>query len=162
MSVVDYFLKIDGIQGESEDKTHPNECQLESWSFGASQGGTMAFGGGGGTGKVQMQDFHFVMKNCKASPKLFLACATGDHIKSAILVCRKAGKQQQEYLKYTFTDLLISSFTTSGSGAGDVLPMDQVSFNFAKIESAYREQNADGTLKGPIQMYYSLKQADGG
>ena len=34
----------------------------------------------------------------KASPKLFLACASGQHIKEAELVGRKAGKEQQEFL----------------------------------------------------------------
>jgi type VI secretion system secreted protein Hcp len=162
MAAVDYFLKIDGIQGESQDHAHKNEIQLESWSFGASQGGTFAFGGGGGAGKVQMQDFHFVMKSNKASSKLFLACATGDHIKNAILTCRKAGKEQQEFLKWTFHDLLVSSFQTSGSGSGDVLPMDQISFNFSKVESEYKEQKADGTLMGPIKTWYDLKQTKGG
>jgi len=162
VAVVDYFLKIDGIQGESGDQTHKNEIQLESWSFGETQGGTMAFGGGGGAGKVQMQDFHFVMKSNKASPKLFLACAQGEHIKNAILTCRKAGKEQQEFLKWTFTDLLVSSFQTSGSGSGDVIPMDQISFNFTKVESEYKEQKADGTLMGPIKTHYDLKLSKGG
>lgn len=162
MAAVDYFLKLDGIQGESADHAHKNEIQLESWSFGASQGGTFAFGGGGGAGKVQMQDFHFVMKSNKASAKLFLACAQGEHIKNAILTCRKAGKEQQEFLKWTFSDLLVSSFQTSGSGSGDVLPMDQISFNFAKVESEYKEQKADGTLMGPIKTWYDLKQTKGG
>jgi len=162
MSLVDYFLKIDGIPGESEDSKHPNECQLESWSWGAKQGGTMRAGGGGGAGKVEMEDFNFTMKNNKASPKLLLACAQGTHIKNAVLTCRKAGKQQQEYLLYTFTDLLISSFKTTGSGSGDVLPMDDVSFNFSKIQQDYREQNADGTLKGPITAWYESKTQTSG
>jgi hypothetical protein len=57
----DALLEIDGIAGESGDD---------------AQG----VGGGGGAGKVQMQDTHFVAKASKASPKLFLACATGSHI----------------------------------------------------------------------------------
>ena len=61
-----------------------------------------------------MQDFHFTMSTNKASPKLFLACANGEHIKSAKLTCRKAGKDQQDYLKVTFTDLLVSQFQTNG------------------------------------------------
>jgi type VI secretion system secreted protein Hcp len=162
MAAVDYFLKVQGVEGESGDAKHKNEIQLESWSFGATQGGTMAFGGGGGAGKVAMQDFHFVMKTQKASPKLFLACANGEHIKNAVLTCRKAGKEQQEFLKYTFSDLLISSFQTGGTGSGDVLPMDQVSFNFAKIESEYKEQKLDGTLAGAIKMHYDLKTNTGG
>ena len=34
---VDYFLKIDGIPGESKDLKHPNEIQLVSWSAGYEQ-----------------------------------------------------------------------------------------------------------------------------
>ena len=162
MAVVDYFLKMDGIQGESQDKTHKNEIELESWSWGETQSGTASRGGGMGAGKVSMQDFHFVMKVNKSSPKLMLACAQGEHIKNAILTCRKAGKEQQEYLKWTFTDLLVSSFQTGGAGAGDVLPMDQISFNFAKIECEYKEQKPDGTLGGTIKAYYDMKQNVGG
>jgi type VI secretion system secreted protein Hcp len=146
MAQVDYFLKLDGIEGESEDDKFPNQIQLESFSWGASQGGTMAFGGGGGAGKVQMQDFHFVMKNNKASARLFLACASGDHIGKGILSARKAGKEQQVFLVVTFTDLLVSSYQTSGSGAGDVLPMDQISLNFAKIEVEYKLQDKSGKV----------------
>ena len=156
---VDYFLKIDGIPGESQDAKHKDEIQLMSWSWGESQSGTFAFGGGGGAGKVNMQDFTFVMSVNKASPKLLLACANGEHIKNAIVTARKAGKDQQEYLKITFTDLLISSFHTGGSGD---LPTDSISFNYGKIEYEYKEQNLDGTLKGPVKVYYDLKKMVGG
>src|ERR1035441_7460568 len=105
MAAVDYFLKIDGIEGESQDKTHKNEIQIESFSWGESNVGSMGAGGGGGSGKVAMQDFHFVMGAKKSTPNLILLGADGSHVKSAILTCRKAGKDQQEFLKYTFTDV---------------------------------------------------------
>src|SRR5665811_2168576 len=141
MAAVDYFLKIDGIEGESQDKTHPNEIQLQSWSWGEVNQGSMGAGGGGGSGKVAMQDFHFTMGVNKATPMLLIACATGDHIKSAILTCRKAGKDQQEFLKYSFFDVFISSYQTGGSDS----PMEQCSFNFTKIQVDYKEQKIDGT-----------------
>lgn len=91
MSTTDFFLKIDGIDGESADGKHKGEIDLLSWSWGETQSGAHAAGGGGGAGKVSMQDFHFTMTVNKATPKLIQACAGGDHIKSAILTCRKAG-----------------------------------------------------------------------
>jgi type VI secretion system secreted protein Hcp len=157
MAAVDYFLKIDGIEGESQDAKHKGEIDLDSWSWGETQGGTMAFGGGGGAGKVQMQDFHFVMKVNKAAPKLIVACATGEHIKKAVLTCRKAGKEQQEFLKYTFTDVLISAYQTGGASSGGVIPSDQISFNYGKMEVEYKEQQADGTLGGAIKGGFDLK-----
>jgi len=153
----DYFLKIDGIEGESQDATHKGEIQLESFSWGASQTGTFQYGGGGGAGKVSMQDFHFVMKHNKASPKLMMACASGEHIKKAVLTARKAGKQQQDFMKVTMSDVLVSSFQTGGSANGDEIPMDQISLNFAKIEHEYRQQKLDGTLDGAIKHVVDLK-----
>jgi type VI secretion system secreted protein Hcp len=158
MAAVDYFLKIDGIEGESTDHKHKNEIEVESWSWGETNAGSHAGGGGGGAGKVVMQDFHFVMKMCKASPKLFLACATGQHIKKAELFCRKAGGEQQDYLKVTFSDLLVSSYQTGGSSQSDVIPTDQLSLNFAKIEFEYKEQKADGSLGAPVKAGYDVKQ----
>lgn len=153
----DFFLKIDGIPGESHDSKHKDEIDVMSYSFGASQTGSFSAGGGGGAGKAQFQDFHFTMKISKASPKLFLACADGSHIKSALLTARKAGKEQQEFFTVKFSDILVSSFQTGGSGGGDELPTESISLNFTKMELEYKEQKADGTLAGGIKAGYDIK-----
>ena len=158
MALVDYFLKIDGVPGESGDSKHKDEIQVLSFSFGENQAGTMAFGGGGGAGKVQMQDFHFMMNVNKASPKLFLACASGEHIKNAVLTARKAGKDQQDYLKVTFTDLLVSSFTTNGDAHANSLPVDSIALNFAEIEIEYKVQEISGQLGAATKVKYNLKE----
>ena len=159
MAAVDYFLKIDGIPGESADAKHKDEIEVLSYSFGETQSGTMAFGGGGGAGKVQMQDFHFMMHANKASPKLFLACATGDHIPKAILFARKAGKGQQEYAKVTLTDILISSYQTNGEASANGLAFDSIGLAFTAIEMEYKAQNADGSLSPATKAKYNLKES---
>ena len=63
---------------------------------------------------------------------------------------------KQEYLKIKFSDVLVSSYQTGGS-QGDVLPMDQVSMNFSKIEMEYKAQKADGTLDAPTKAGWDLK-----
>lgn len=153
---VDFFLKIDGIEGEATQAKVEKQIQLLSWSWGESNSGSAASGGGSGSGKVSMQDFHFTMQACKASPKLFLAVATGEHIKSAQLTCRKAGKEQHDYLVIKFSDVLISSYQIGGSEGSNELPVDQVSFNFKKIEWEYKEQKADGTLGSPVKAGFDL------
>lgn len=162
MAAVDYYLKIDGIdKGESSDAQYKGSegwIQIDSWSFGESQTGTMAYGGGGGAGKVQMQDFHFTMRMNTASPKLFLACATGEHFKKATVHARRAGKTQQTFLSVIYSDCLVSSYNTSGSGAADVVPIDSISLNFSKIEVEYKEQKPDGSLGAPVKTGYDLKQ----
>jgi type VI secretion system secreted protein Hcp len=151
MAQVDYFLKVDGVEGESTDAKHRNEIDILSYSWGVTQTGSQSAGSGGGAGKVAFQDFHFVANSSKASPKLFLACASGQHIKSAILTVRKAGKDQQEFIKYTLEDILVTEFNNDGPDGDLAVPTDQFSINFVKIEFSIRSQNPDGTLGDETQ-----------
>jgi type VI secretion system secreted protein Hcp len=156
-TMVDYFLKIERIPGESQDAKHKDEIQLLSWNWGEEQAGTHHFGGGGGAGRVHMRDFHFTMNINKASPKLMLACATGDHIPKAVLTARKAGKDQQEYLKITFEDLLVSLYETGSDATVNGLPVDSVGLNFSRIVIEYKVQNADGTLGSGTRVGYDVR-----
>jgi type VI secretion system secreted protein Hcp len=152
---IDYFLDIDGIKGESTDKVHAGKIQLLSFSWGASNTGSFASNSGGGAGKVSFSDFSFAMNINKASPELMLSCATGKHISKAQLICRKAGDKQQEYMKVHFTDLLVSSYQTSGSSE---IPVDSISLNFATLKYEYAPQKADGTLDTPVIRGYDIKK----
>src|SRR5262249_48114155 len=158
MAHVDYFLEIDGIQGESADAKHKNQIELQSFSFSEAQSGSFAWGGGGGAGKVHMQDFNFAMKVSKSSAILALACASGQHIKKAVLYARKAGGTQQDFYIVTMSDLLVSSYQVHGSASGDVVPVDSVSLNFAKIEWKYQLQDEKGNVGNPVITGYDLKQ----
>lgn len=155
MAAVDYFLKIDGITGESQDAKHKGEIDLVSFSWGESQQASSA-GAGGGAGKVHMQDLHVVMRENKASPQLMLACASGQHLKSAVLTARRSGAQQQDFLVYTFKDLVVSSFATAGV-ADQPAPLDQVSFGFGQIVVEYHPQKPDGSLDAVVHAGWDVK-----
>ena len=154
MAQVDFFLKIEGVDGESTDDKHKGEIDIESFSWGVANQGTHGSGGGGGAGKAVFNDIHFHTHVNKSSPKLFLACATGEHFKKAVLTVRKAGKDQQEYYKVTMSDCLVSSYQSGGSGTP--IPTDQYSLNFAKIEFEYKPQKADGTLDSAVKAGYDV------
>ena len=70
MAAVDFFIKFDGIKGESADAKHKDEIDVESWSFGETNAIGGGAGGGGGAGKASFQDFHFTMHLNRASPAL--------------------------------------------------------------------------------------------
>jgi type VI secretion system secreted protein Hcp len=152
----DFLLEIEGIKGESSDSKHKDFIEIESFSWGATNGGTMSTGGGGGAGKVAFQDVHFTTKVNKASPLLMLHCANGQHLKKATLFVRKAGGDQQEYYTIKLTDVLVSSYQ-SGDHTGGDLPIDQFALNFAKIEFSYKPQKADGTLDSAIEHGWDVK-----
>lgn len=141
LAASDYLLELDGIKGESPDSVHPGTIELESWSWGASNPSVVG-GGGTGAGKANFQDLHFTCSLDKASPQLFLACASGTHIPSAKLFVRKAGGQQDYYI-ITLTDILVTSFNQAPGSSADTTPAQSFSFNYAKIEWSYRA--ADGS-----------------
>ena len=151
---VDVFLKLGDIKGESKDSKHAGEIDVLSWSWGVSQTGTMAHGGGGGAGKANFSDLNIMHALDKASPVLMSKCATGEHIKEATLVSRKAGKGQQEYLIIKMNDILITSVQPSGSSEH---PMESVSMNFAKVNMEYKPQKEDGTLDAGLHFKYDIK-----
>ena len=151
---VDVFLKLGDIKGESKDAKHAGEIDVLSWSWGVSQTGTAASGGGAGAGKVNFSDLNFTHKVDKASPLLMKACATGQHVKEATLVSRKAGKTQQEYLIIKMSDILVTGVQPSSAGED---PMESVSMQFAKIDLEYKPQKADGTLDSAIHFIYDIK-----
>jgi type VI secretion system secreted protein Hcp len=153
----DYFINITGVEGESRDAKHKGWIDVESWSWGETNAGAPATGGGAGAGRVQMQDLHFTTRVSKASPKLFLACANGQHMKEARLVGVHGGAMQQEFLTWTFSDVLISGYQTGGAEGGEILPTDQVSLNFAKLKVEYRTQKADGSLDAPVAAGWDVK-----
>jgi type VI secretion system secreted protein Hcp len=163
MATADYYLKIDGIEGEADAVGFEKQMQIESWSFGASNSGSASQGSGMGVGKVSLQDFHYVVQNGKASPQLFLACAKGNHIPQAILSCRKTGGDGKPftYTKITFADIVISSFNSGGSNGSNILPMEQISFNYSKITFEYFQQKADGRVTLTNTVNYDIKKVEG-
>jgi type VI secretion system secreted protein Hcp len=154
MAAFDYFLKLDGIPGESADAKHKGEIDVLSWSWGESQP-VPASPGGGGAGKVAMTDLHVSANLSKASPQLLLACAAGTHIKGAVLTGRKGGKAQAEFLTFSLSDVLVSAYQTGGATAE--APLDSISLSFSKIEMTYREQTAKGGLGPAIRVGWDRK-----
>ena len=151
---VDYFLKLDGIKGESKDSKHVDEIDILSWSWGLSQPGALATGGSS-TGKVQFQDFHFTKRTDRSSPVLILKCAKGEHIKEGLITARKSGDDAVEFLKIKLTDVLVSSHQSS---AGGDVPSESFSVNYAQVEYSYFPQKEDGTLGPPITAAWDLRK----
>jgi type VI secretion system secreted protein Hcp len=146
---VDIFLKLDGIQGESMDASHSDEIAILSYTWGQSQPAVAA--GGGAASRVSMQDFQFTMHVNKASPKLFLACANGARIKTAILTVRRSGENPVEFLKWTLTDVTVASYQTAASAPSDAPPTDEISLRFTQIATEYTPVKPDGSLGMPIK-----------
>ena len=86
------------------------------WAYSTGVSNVAApIGGGGGAGKASFSDFAITMPASSASAKLFLACAQGKHFPQAKAeIVDAKGVRMAEF---HMTDVLISSYQTSGSGA---------------------------------------------
>lgn len=140
---VDMFLKLDGIDGESQDKTWKGKIDVLAWSWGVSNSGTTHMGSGSGAGRAVHQDISVTKWMDKASPILLQHAVNGKHIASGQLVCRKAGGKQMEYIKLDFKDIIITSLSVGGSGGEDRLT-ENVSINFGSYKYNYIEQTSAG------------------
>jgi type VI secretion system secreted protein Hcp len=140
---VDMFLSLDGIKGESADKSHKGEIEVLAWSWGLSNTGTFHHGEGGGAGKANFQDISFTKHIDKSSADLLYSCASGKHIAKGKLTIRKAGENPLEYLTYDFENVLVSAVSTGGSGGEERLT-ESVTVNFAKVKMEYWTQAAKG------------------
>lgn len=160
---VDAFLKIDNVPGESTDDKHKDWINVISWSFGDSQTVTAHAGGAAGATAVKMQDFKFTMRTNKASPKLFLTCANGQHLRDVKLEVCKSGEFKQKFLEIKLSDVIVSSFVSLGSSGGaDVYPMEEIMLNFGKIEITYTLTDKTGKPIGETKSNWDVKANKGG
>ena len=154
MAVVDFFLKIAGIKGESQELKHKNEIEVEAWSWGLTNPGAAA---PAGAGKPTFQDFSFVKRVDRSSPRLALASATGEHIPQAILAVRRpTGRVSFEFLKVTLSDVQVSGYQGTAEGT-EAPPMDSFSLKFSKIEFSYTMQKEDGSPDAPVTVGWDVK-----
>jgi len=156
----DCFLKIDGVPGESTDDKHKDWIELLSYSHGVSQtsSGAASSGGARSAERCDHQDFSVVKALDKASPKLALFCCDGTHVKEvAVELCRATGDKQR-YMEYKMEDVIVSSVRPGGSAqGGEALPLEEVSFNYGKIEWTYTEtDHKTGQPKGDVAANWDL------
>jgi type VI secretion system secreted protein Hcp len=154
----DIFLKINGIDGESADATHKDEIDILSWSWGVTQQANMQVGSGGGAGRATVEDMTFSHYIDRATPNLTQYCLTGKHIDEAKLVVRKAGGNPLEYIKFTMSDVLITSVHPSGVSDSESRPLESVTLSFARLKQEYVVQNAQGGSGGAITATFDIKK----
>src|SRR5436853_5410128 len=107
MAVVDYFLKIEGIAGESTDVQHKGEFEIKDFSFGVENPTTIGSAtGGAGAGKIKFNEFQIKKTTDKASPLFFKNCCVGAHYKTVTVAMRKSGGDKytagKEFLVFVF------------------------------------------------------------
>ncbi len=136
-----YFLAVDGIPGESLDPQFPNTIEVLDWSWGVTSS-ISPTNTGSGAGKSKPTPFTFVSRTSVATPKLFLACATGKHIKNAVLHARKTGLAKP-FLTIKLDNVFVTSCQVAPAPT-DAYPLDVVRLEYGAVTISYLQQSPAG------------------
>jgi len=145
---IEIFLKLDGIDGESTKAGAEKWIEIFSFSNGASNHSSVAFGTGSGAGKVDISSVSLQKMLDVASPYMFASCCAGTHIATGNMIVREATGATtgpQIYFQYDFTECFIDSISWGGA-AGGGKPSESLSLSAKSIMVTYWPQNGDGTL----------------
>jgi type VI secretion system secreted protein Hcp len=140
------FLKIDGVTGDSADARHRGEIELVSWSLGMATpvAATLGTGASASSGRPDFQPLRVTHRLDRAVPALLQTAASGRHVPSAVLSCRRPGREAADYLKVALQDVLVSGVRLGDSA--DAAPSAEVTLVYGKITIEYRPQMPDGSL----------------
>ena len=141
---VEMFLKLSGIEGESSDAKHKGEIDVLAWSWGLSQEAGSPTGGGGGAGRVKIENISIEKLVDLASPLLLLFGAQGKHITDGTLTTRKPGKGSSDFLLFKMTDVIVTSVHVAAAKDTNQ-PTESITLSFGKVEFDYRATKPDGS-----------------
>lgn len=134
-AAVDMFIKIDGVDGESQDAKHENWSDVLAWSWGLSKDSR---------GKTCIQNLSITKWLDSATPALAQSIPDNERYVFATLVMRSAsGTNPLEFLVYDMSNVSVTSMSMGGSGGEDRLT-ENVTFEFEELTGTYREQNPEG------------------
>jgi len=148
---VEIFLTIVGITGESQKSGAEGWIEIFSFSNGASNPTSVAFGTGSGSGKVDISSISLQKQLDSSSPFLFANCCGGVHAATGSMVVRESigTTTTQTYFQYDLTEVFVDSISWGGA-AGGGKPSESVSLSSKGITITYTPQNADGSLGDKI------------
>ncbi len=150
------FVDINNIDGESTDVGHRNWIDALGYSFGVSQTATTHAGGGAEAGRADFADFAILKAADKATPKLFAATASGEHLSEVrVEIGRSAEGGFQRLLEYRLQDVVITSFKPAGTSEGRLL--EEVSFVYGRLRITYYRYKADGSPEGQVEEEWDLQ-----
>ena len=171
------FAKYDGIDGESKDSNHDKWIDVLSIDWGVHKPGGGDTGQSRRRGSAVVEDVTLTFEYEKAAPKLLESALTGRvtpgleiHLTKAPLVCRipettdaqicqEVPGSREVYLKYEMTNVLVSSYSVSGSGLDQgVVPTVVVSMNFEEVKVTYGQLGNDGSQKGDVETTWKVEK----
>jgi type VI secretion system secreted protein Hcp len=151
-------LSLTGIKGESTSKRHRDEIVVESWNWGVAVPTVSGLGGASSTGRPSFAPFTFAHRVDTASPPLWRACVTGQHIAEGVLSVARPMATVGDYITLRMTDVLITSVSVADASADTQPPLETVTLGCAVFEYTYRPQLANGSFGPAVVLKFDIRQ----
>ncbi len=154
--MADYFLKVDGIPGESADAKHKGEIDVLAFSWGVSQAGSPSTGGGGGAGKAVFDDLLLVARHEQGlAAALAGLCGRNPHL------LRRSHLQASRQDRRTSSSRSLSRTSWSSLVRDRRLrrraPLDQIALSYGQIETTYTPADKTGKPQPPVRAGWDVK-----
>jgi type VI secretion system secreted protein Hcp len=147
---IDAYLKIDGINGESEDEKHRQWIEVSNvlYSINQPRAETVSTAGGLTTGRAELYPITFRKLADIASPVLLQTCTAGKTIPKAVFEFMRADGNGTPipYFKIELENLMIANITPD-SGEGGIIS-ERVHLAYSKIKWSYTRQSIRGGTQG--------------
>jgi len=139
--LTDMFLWVDGIPGESTADKHQDWIDTVAFHWGVSRPGqSFPVQGQPAALAAEHADLTIVKPLDKSSPKLFLACCSGQPIEHVKFHIFKVGASPSAIIQFNMTHVVITSVKPVGASIGATpYLMEEITFNYAGIEVLYPE-----------------------
>jgi type VI secretion system secreted protein Hcp len=157
---LDLFLRIEGLAGESTDDAHTRWIELLSFDQQLALDRSVAEAAAPLTPShlCRLEKFADV-----SSPKLALACCSGQHFEQAVIEVCKAGGDKNRLVWWTLDDVRITSIRCFGHSMGEaLLPMEELMIVCRRIEWSYSVVGHTGKAQGNVVSYWDFDSNTGG
>ena len=155
------YIKFDGVDGEAQDKDHKAWSDLVSFQQPIHKPGS----GTGATrrrGDVVLEDITCVKELDKSSPKIAESVCKGKVFPKVEihLTASYTDAGRVTYYAYELKNVQVTSYSISGAGQSEDVPMEDFSLNFEEIKVTYTETDSKGKKKGNVEYGWKVEEGE--
>lgn len=146
------YLLIDGIEGDTESRNHPNEIEVQSYTLPMSR-----TGGESGTRLSAPQFAPLVVHKGldRATPRLMESFARGTHHPEAVLSLETVGDGNRvDFATITLGDVTVRSVT---GGVGIENATEQVTLLYNRIQMVFLVRGSKGALGERVEFGWDVQ-----
>ena len=147
------YMKIDDIEGESQDSEHRNEIELYGISWNSSRQQS-SVGSGRNRGEINHSPIRITKSIDKASPYIMEANWKGKAI-DQVEITLVSNNDNFEYMTIVLENVMISSYLTR-QGELPGKGFEFIGLSFEQIRVLYKSQNDDGSEGDEHEVEYDV------